>query len=54
MAFTCKVRDLSLITPMDDVAGFRFIPVHDLDTGMFGMDSAQKVLKKYIQTLIKG
>jgi len=47
MAFTCKVRDFSLITPMDDVAGFRFIPVHDLDTGMFGMSSAQKVLEKF-------
>lgn len=47
MAFTCKVRNFSLITSMDDVAGFRFIPVHDLDTGMFGMDSARKVLKKF-------
>jgi len=47
MAFTCKVRDFSLITPMDDVAGFRFIPVHDLDTDMFGMASARKVLEKY-------
>ncbi len=47
MAFTCKVRDFSLITPMDDVVGFKFIPVHDLDTGMFGMDSARKVLEKY-------
>lgn len=47
MAFTCKVRDFSLITPMDDVAGFRFIPVHDLDTGMFGMGSARNVLEKF-------
>ena len=54
MAFTCKVRDFSLINPMDDVAGFRFIPVHDLDIDMFGMDSARMVLekfKKYFQTL---
>jgi NADH pyrophosphatase NudC (nudix superfamily) len=47
MAFTCKVKDFSLITPMDDVADFKFIPVHDLDTDMFGMHSAQKVLKRY-------
>ncbi|WP_020589247.1 NUDIX domain-containing protein [Desulfobacter curvatus] len=47
MAFTCKVKDFSLITPMDDVAGFKFIPVHDFDTNLFGMDSARKVLKKY-------
>jgi len=47
MAFTCKVKDFSLIKPMDDVADFKFIPVHDLDTDLFGMHSAQKVLKKY-------
>ena len=47
MAFICQVKDFSLITPMDDVAGFKFIPVHDLDTKMFGMDSARKVLEKY-------
>lgn len=54
MAFTCKVKDFTLINPMDDVAGFRLIPVHDLDIDMFGMDSARKVLKKfkkYFQTL---
>ncbi|NWH04663.1 hypothetical protein [Desulfobacter latus] len=50
MALTCKVKDLSLITPMDDVAGFRFIPIHDLDTDMFGMASARKVLEKYKKT----
>ncbi|WP_320040052.1 NUDIX domain-containing protein [uncultured Desulfobacter sp.] len=56
MAFTCKVRDFALINPMDDVAGFRFIPVNELDINMFGMDSARKVLKKfkkYFQTLSK-
>lgn len=54
MAFTCRVKDFSFITPMDDVAGFKFISVHDLDTDMFGMDSARNVLnkyKKYFQTL---
>jgi len=53
MAFTCTVRNFSPITPMDDVAGVRFIPVHDLDTGMFGMDSAQKVLEKFKKTIRK-
>lgn len=56
MAFTCKVRDFSLINPMDDVAGFRLIPVHDLDIDLFGMDSARKVLEKFknfFQTLRK-
>lgn len=47
MAFTCNVKDFSLITPMDDVADFKFIPVYDLDTELFGMYSAQKVLEKY-------
>lgn len=47
MAFTCKVKDFSPIAPMDDVADFKFIRVHDLDSGMFGMGSAQKVLEKF-------
>nr|WP_319492657.1 NUDIX domain-containing protein [uncultured Desulfobacter sp.] len=47
VAFTCKVKNFSLIAPMDDVADFKFIPVHDLDTELFGMHSAQKVLEKY-------
>ena len=47
MAFTCTVKDFSLIAPMDDVADFKFIPVHDLNTDLFGMYSAQQVLKKY-------
>lgn len=50
MAFTCRVKDFSLITPMDDVADFKFIRVHDLDTDMFGMHSAQKALEKYKRT----
>ncbi|WP_321493040.1 NUDIX domain-containing protein [uncultured Desulfobacter sp.] len=50
MAFTCKVTDFSQILPMDDVSGFRFIPVHDLTPGMFGMNSAQNVIKKFKKT----
>ena len=55
MAFTCQVKDFSLITPMDDVADFKFIRVHDLDTNLLGMHSAQKVMEKYkrIYSIIK-
>jgi hypothetical protein len=55
MAFTCQVKDFSLITPMDDVADFKFIRVHDLDTNLLGMHSAQKVMEKYkrVYSIIK-
>ena len=50
MAFTGRVENFSPMTPRDDVADFRFIPVLEIDTGMFGMDSVQKVLEKFKKT----
>lgn len=54
MAFTCKVVDLSHIKPMDDVAGFTFIPIHDIDTAKFGMASVRKVLEKLKKAYLEG
>lgn len=53
MAFTCKVKDFSPISAMDDVADFKFIPVPDLDTTLFGMGSAQKVVEKFKNESLK-
>lgn len=49
IAFVCNVASFENIRAMDDVDGFRFIPVPEIDPGDFGMGSARQTVTYFIQ-----
>lgn len=51
MAFVCKVKSFAPITARDDIAGFRFIHLSEMDITQFGMDSTQNVVRVFLDSL---
>ncbi len=45
MAFICRVEGFDTIKAGDDVTGFEFIPISELDPSQFGMSSARQVVR---------
>ncbi len=47
LAFICQVRDFSKIRTADDVAGYQFMPLHEIDLNQFGFESVKKIIEYY-------
>ncbi len=46
--FICEVKTLDTLTPQDDVAGIRFVPLNDLNLERFAFVSSKNILKHYL------
>ncbi len=49
LAFVCQVRDFSKIRAADDVVGYQFTPLHEIDLDLFGFESVKKIIEYYTQ-----
>lgn len=49
MFFACKVSNIDDLRPDDDVAAFRFVPLHEIDPSRFGLSSIKKAVALFLQ-----
>lgn len=49
LAFVCRVDDFKHISSNDDISGYRFISVNDIDYNEISSDSIRDILKFYIK-----
>lgn len=49
MFFRCRVADTSHFQAMDDAADAFFLPLHDIRTEDFGLDSVRKGLERFLE-----
>ncbi len=47
LAFVCQVRDFSKIRTADDVVGYHFKALHEIDLELFGFESVKKIIEYF-------
>ncbi len=50
MAFVCRVDNFDTIMARDDISGFSFIPLNDIDLSLFGLESVKQVIQHYLES----
>lgn len=51
--FACSLSNLDALSAADDVADFKFIPLHEIDPANFGLPSIKKAVALFLQKQLK-
>ncbi len=49
LAFICHVSDFSAICVADDISGYRFVPLDEIDLSLIGFESVKNIIKVFLK-----